>query len=282
MHWLIEPLQYGFMRQALVAGLLVGTTCSLLGVYVVLRRLAFLGDAVAHTTLPGLVIAYLNRWNLLLGALVAALVTALGIGCLSRRERLREDTAIGVLFSGMFALGIVLISGTKSYRDFSHILFGNILGVTTGDLVGILLVGLVVVGTLLAFHKELVLTSVDPLHAQVIGLSADKIRYLLLISLAMSVVTAIQAVGVVLTTALLVTPAATASLLTKRLQRMFGLAVLFSAIGTVSGLYASFYLGVSSGGAIVLACTLLFGVVFIVRSLVHEKFFRSVLPGKFR
>jgi ABC-type Mn2+/Zn2+ transport system permease subunit len=282
MHWLIEPLQYGFMRQALVAGLLVGTTCSLLGVYVVLRRLAFLGDAVAHTTLPGLVIAYLNRWNLLLGALVAALVTALGIGCLSRRERLREDTAIGVLFSGMFALGIVLISGTKSYRDFSHILFGNILGVTNGDLVGILLVGSVVVGTLLAFHKELVLTSVDPLHAQVIGLSADKIRYLLLISLAMSVVTAIQAVGVVLTTALLVTPAATASLLTKRLQRMFGLATLFSAIGTVSGLYASFYLGVSSGGAIVLACTLLFGVVFIVRSLVHEKFFRSVLPGKFR
>ncbi len=281
MHWLIEPLQYGFMRQALIAGLLVGTTCSMLGVYVVLRRLAFLGDAVAHTTLPGLVVAYLNRWNLLLGALVAALVTALGIGYLSRRERLREDTAIGVLFSGMFALGIVLISRTNSYRDFSHILFGNILGVTTGDLVGILLVGSIVVGTLLVFHKELVLTSVDPLHAQVIGLSADKIRYLLLVSIAMSVVTAIQAVGVVLTTALLVTPAATASLLTKRLQRMFALAVLFSAIGTVSGLYASFYLGVSSGGAIVLACTLVFGVVFVVRSLVHQASFRSILLGRF-
>lgn len=282
MHWLIEPLQYGFMRQALVAGLLVGTTCSLLGVYVVLRRLAFLGDAVAHTTLPGLVIAYLNRWNLLLGALLAAMVTALGIGYLSRRERLREDTAIGVLFSGMFALGIVLISRTKSYRDFSHILFGNILGVTNGDLLGILLVGSIVVGMLAAFHKELVLTSVDPLHAQVIGLSADKMRYLLLIALAMSVVTAIQAVGVVLTTALLVTPAATASLLTKRLQRMFALSVLFSAIGTVSGLYASFYLGVSSGGAIVLACTLLFGLVFAIRSLVHDAIFRVVLPGRFR
>ncbi len=281
MHWLIEPLQYGFMRQALIAGLLVGTTCSMLGVYVVLRRLAFLGDAVAHTTLPGLVVAYLNRWNLLLGALVAALVTALGIGYLSRRERLREDTAIGVLFSGMFALGIVLISRTNSYRDFSHILFGNILGVTTGDLVGILLVGSIVVGTLLVFHKELVLTSVDPLHAQVIGLSADKIRYLLLVSIAMSVVTAIQAVGVVLTTALLVTPAATASLLTKRLQRMFALAVLFSAIGTVSGLYASFYLGVSSGGAIVLACTLVFSVVFVVRSLVQQASFRSILLGRF-
>lgn len=282
MQWVIEPLQYGFMRQALVAGLLVGATCSLLGVYVVLRRLAFLGDAVAHTTLPGIVIAYLNQWNLFLGALAAALVTALGIGCLSHRERLREDTAIGVLFSGMFALGIVLISRTRSYRDFSHILFGNILGVSTGDLVGILLVGLIVVGTLWAFHKELVLTSVDPLHAQVIGLSADKIRYLLLVSLAMAVVTAIQAVGVVLTTALLVTPAATASLLTKRLQRMFALAVLFSAIGTTAGLYASFYLGVSSGGAIVLACTLLFGIVFVTRSLVRNPSFPILLPRTIR
>ncbi len=282
MQWVSEPLQYGFMRQALVAGLLVGATCSLLGVYVVLRRLAFLGDAVAHTTLPGIVIAYLNQWNLFLGALAAALVTALGIGCLSHRERLREDTAIGVLFSGMFALGIVLISRTRSYRDFSHILFGNILGVSTGDLVGILLVGLIVVGTLWAFHKELVLTSVDPLHAQVIGLSADKIRYLLLVSLAMAVVTAIQAVGVVLTTALLVTPAATASLLTKRLQRMFALAVLFSAIGTTAGLYASFYLGVSSGGAIVLACTLLFGIVFVTRSLVRNPSFPILLPRTIR
>ncbi len=282
MQWVIEPLQYGFMRQALVAGLLVGATCSLLGVYVVLRRLAFLGDAVAHTTLPGIVIAYLNQWNLFLGALAAALVTALGIGCLSHRERLREDTAIGVLFSGMFALGIVLISRTRSYRDFSHILFGNILGVSTGDLVGILLVGLIVVGTLWAFHKELVLTSVDPLHAQVIGLSADKIRYLLLILLAMAVVTAIQAVGVVLTTALLVTPAATASLLTKRLQRMFALAVLFSTMGTTAGLYASFYLGVSSGGAIVLACTLLFGIVFVTRSLVRYPSFLILLPRPIR
>ncbi len=282
MQWVIEPLQYGFMRQALVAGLLVGATCSLLGVYVVLRRLAFLGDAVAHTTLPGIVIAYLNQWNLFLGALAAALVTALGIGCLSHRERLREDTAIGVLFSGMFALGIVLISRTRSYRDFSHILFGNILGVSTGDLVGILLVGLTVVGTLWAFHKELVLTSVDPLHAQVIGLSADKIRYLLLILLAMAVVTAIQAVGVVLTTALLVTPAATASLLTKRLQRMFALAVLFSTMGTTAGLYASFYLGVSSGGAIVLACTLLFGIVFVTRSLVRYPSFLILLPRPIR
>ena len=137
LNWLIEPLQHGFMRQAMLASILVGLTCSSLGVYVVLRRMAFLGDAIAHTTLPGLVIAYLNRWSLLWGAIISAVVTALGIGWLSRNERLREDTAIGVVFSGMFALGIVMVSKAQSYRDFSQMLFGNVLGVTQADLIGI-------------------------------------------------------------------------------------------------------------------------------------------------
>jgi ABC-type Mn2+/Zn2+ transport system permease subunit len=207
----------------------------------------------------------LNRWNLFFGAIIAAIITALGIGWLSRREQLREDTAIGVLFSGMFALGIVLISTVRSYRDFSHMLFGNVLGVTSGDLIGIVVTGAIVVLCLLAFQKELLLTTVDPLHAQVIGLSSERMRYLLLVLLALSVVTAIQAVGVVLTSALLVTPAATASLLTKRLHRMLVLSVLFSTCGSVIGLYASYYLSISSGGAIVLACTTLFGIVFVLR-----------------
>lgn len=266
MSWLLEPLQYSFMRQALVASMLIGATCSLLGVYVVLRRMAFMGDAIAHTTLPGLVVAYLNQWNLFFGAIIAAIITALGIGWLSRREQLREDTAIGVLFSGMFALGIVLISTARSYRDFSHMLFGNVLGVTTGDLAGIIVTGVIVVTCLLIFQKELMLTTVDPLHAQVIGLSSERMRYLLLILLALAVVTAIQAVGVVLTSALLVTPAATASLLTKRLNRMLILSVMFSTLSSVIGLYASYYLSVSSGGAIVLACTTLFGMVFAFKA----------------
>lgn len=264
MTWLFEPLQYGFMRQALLASTLIGATCSLLGVYVVLRRMAFMGDAIAHTTLPGLVVAYLNRWNLFLGAIIAAIVTALGIGWLSRRGEIREDTAIGILFSGMFALGIVLISTVRSYRDFSHVLFGNVLGVTSWDLFGISVTGAIVVSCLLMFRKELLLTTVDPLHAQVIGLSSERMRYLLLVLLALAVVTAIQAVGVVLTSALLVTPAATASLVTKRLNRMLLLSVLFSTCGSVIGLYASYYLSISSGGAIVLACTMLFGIVFAV------------------
>lgn len=268
MNWLLEPLEYRFMQRALMASMLIGATCSLLGVYVVLRRMAFMGDAIAHTTLPGLVVAYLNRWNLFFGAIAAAVITALGIGWLSRRQQLREDAAIGVVFSGMFALGIVFISTVRSYRDFSHMLFGNVLGVTSSDLIGIAVTGTIVAVCLTIFQKELMLTTVDPLHAEVIGLSSARMRYLLLVLLALSVVTAIQAVGVVLTSSLLVTPAATASLLTKRLSRMLMLSVVFSTCSSVIGLYTSYYLSISSGGAIVLACTALFGIVFAFR--VHD------------
>lgn len=261
--WLIEPFQHRFMQQALLGSVLVGITCSSLGVYVVLRRMAFLGDAIAHTTLPGLVIAYLNRWNLIWGALVAAIVTALGIGWLSRNQRLREDTAIGVVFSGMFALGIVMVSKAQSYRDFSHMLFGNVLAVTQSDLIGISIVSVVVLGTLLAVNKEMALTTVDPLHAQTIGLSTQRLRYLLLVILALAIVAGIQSVGVVMTTALMVTPAAAASLITRKLQGMFVWSAVISILSNCIGLYASFYLSVSSGGAIVLACTVLFGFIFV-------------------
>jgi ABC-type Mn2+/Zn2+ transport system permease subunit len=265
--WFTEPLQHAFMRQALLASILVGITCSLLGVYIVLRRMAFLGEAVAHTTLPGLVIAYLNQWNLLVGAVLAAVTASLGIGWLSRRRKLREDTAIGVVFTGMFALGIVLISRTQSYRDFSHMLFGNVLGVTNTDLIGIAVVCGIVIAVLLLINKELMLTTVDPLHARTIGLSDQRLRYILLVLMALAVVTGIQSVGVVLTTALIVTPAATASLITHRLTWMFFWSVFFACISSVAGLYASYHFSVSSGGAIVLTCSSLFGIVFLLDRL---------------
>ncbi|MDA8020646.1 MAG: metal ABC transporter permease [Thermoanaerobaculia bacterium] len=262
MSWLFEPLAYPFMRQAALAILMISVTCAALGVYVVLRRMAFFGDAVAHTTLPGLVIAYLNQWNLLVGAVLAAVTTALGIGWLSRRQQLQEDTAIGVLFTGMFALGIVLISTVQSYRDFSHMLFGNILGVTHSDLWAIGVVAVVVLGTLALLHKELMLCSVDPNHARAIGLDPDRLRYLLLVLMALAVVTGIQAVGVVLTSALLVTPAATSGLVTKRLVPMMTIAAAIACASGICGLYASYYLSISSGGAIVLVCTIVFALVF--------------------
>jgi ABC-type Mn2+/Zn2+ transport system permease subunit len=254
------------MQTGLLAAVLVGVTCATLGVYVVLRRMAFIGDALAHTVLPGLVVAYLRGWNLFAGAILAGLLTALGIGWLSRREEVREDTAIGILFTGMFALGILLMSTARSYRDLSHILFGNILGVTTADLWVIAIVAGLVVAALLLFHKELELTSFDPTHARVIGLQADTLRYGLLALLALAVVAGIQAVGVVLTSALLVTPAASAALLTNRLPRMMVAATLIAVGSAVAGLYASYYFQVASGAAIVLACTLCFALAWLWRT----------------
>ncbi len=260
------PLQYPFMQSALLAVILVGLSCAAIGVYVVLRRMAFIGDALAHTILPGIVVAYLNQWNLTLGAVIAGVLTALGIGWLSRRDEIREDTAIGVLFTAMFALGILLISTARSFRDFSHILFGNVLGVRFQDVLLMAVLTLIILLLLFLFHKELELTSFDPTHAKVMGLSSDKMRYLLLVLLALTVVSAIQVVGVVLTSALLITPAASAALLTQRLSRMIFVAIIISIISGVLGLYISFYADVSSGAAIVLTCTFFFALAWVYRT----------------
>ncbi len=262
--WLIEPFGYAFMRTGIAAALLVGITCAVLGAHVVLRRMAFIGDALAHTVLPGVVMAYLRGWNLFVGAIVAGLLTALGIGWLSRRDAVREDTAIGVLFTGMFAFGILLISTVRSFRDFTHILFGNILGVTPGDLVVIGLVSGLTLLVLALFHKEFELTSFDPIYAEGIGIRADRMRTVLLVLLAFTVVTSIQIVGVVLTSALLVTPAAAAGLLTQRLPRMMALGAVIAVLSTLVGLYTSYYAQVSSGAAIVLACTGFFAIAWLI------------------
>ncbi len=264
--FLLAPFRYSFMQTAALAGALVAITCATLGVYVVLRRMAFIGDALAHTVLPGLVIAYLNSWNLFAGAIVAGVITSLSIGWLSRRQEVREDTAIGILFTGMFALGILLISTVRSFRDFTHMLFGYILGVTQDQLVIIAVITVIVLGVLAVLHKELELTSFDPTHAQVIGLRPDLMRYVLLLLMALAVVSAIQAVGVVLTSALLVVPAAAASLLTNRLPKMMVLSTIIALVSTLAGLYASFYFDVASGAAIVLACIACFVLAWGVRA----------------
>ncbi|MBI2322398.1 MAG: metal ABC transporter permease [Chloroflexi bacterium] len=271
MSWLFDPLQHAFMQSALLAAALVGVTCATIGVYVVLRRMAFIGDALAHTILPGLVVAYLFGWSLLGGALAAGLASALVISWLARREAIREDTAIGIVFTGMFALGVLLMSTQRSFRDLSQMLFGNILGVTSIDLLLIAGVALLVVAALALFHKELELTSVDPLYAQIVGLSPDLVRYALLFLLALTVVVGIQAVGVVLTSALLITPAAAAALLSNRLPRMMLIATLVAVGSGVGGLYASYYFNVSSGAAIVLACTACFGVVWLARAVLAPR-----------
>ncbi len=270
MDWLIEPFSYPFMQTALAAAVGVGLTCAVLGVHVVQRRMAFIGDAMAHTTLPGLVIAHLAGWSLSLGALAAALLTALVIGWLSRKQRIKEDTAIGIVFTGMLALGILLMSRTRSYRDLSHMLFGNILGVAWSDMILIAAVTVVVLLTLRLFHKELELTSFDPTHAEVMGIRADRMRGLLLVLLALAVVTGIQAVGVILTSALLVTPAATAAQLTDRFPRMMPIAALVAVAAAVIGLGLSYHLQVSSGAAMVLTCTAIFLAAWLGQAVRHR------------
>lgn len=258
-----EVLSSGLMQRALIAVLLVGTMCALLGVYVVLRRMAFIGDALAHTALPGLVVAHLNGINLMIGAVVASVLTAMGIGWLSKRQAIREDTAIGILFTGMFALGIAMMNlWSNAAKDLSHMLFGNIMAISVADLWMIAGVCVFVIAVLLLYYKELEWASVDPVHAQSLGVRTHRLRYLLLVLLALTVVCGIKTVGVVLTSALLITPAATASLLTVRLPIMMLISFIVSALSGVLGLAAAYWLEVSSGAAIVLSCTGMFALAW--------------------
>jgi len=262
--WLTEPFALEFMQRALVASLIVGVVCSVLGCFVVLRAMAFLGDALAHAVLPGVAIAYLLGASLLAGALVAALVVAAGIGLFSRRGAVKEDTAIGILFAAALALGVVLISTVRSYAtDLTHILFGNVLGVSAGDLwlTGALAVG--VLATVLLLYKEFLLASFDPVLAHTLGRRPELLRFVMLMLLALTVVVSLQTVGVGLVAAMLVTPAATAYLLTRRLSSMMVLAAVIGASSSVTGLYVSYYLDVASGAAVVLTATAAFLVAFL-------------------
>jgi len=259
MQFLFEPLQHTFMIRAFAASVIVGVLCAVMGTYVVLRGMAFLGDALAHAILPGVAVAYLLQGNLLVGALVAALLVAVGIGLLSRQAAIKEDTAIGILFAAALALGIALISSMRAYAvDLGHILFGDVLGVSPGDLWLTTILGIVVLSSVIALYRPFLVISFDPVLAATLRLPTEILRLLLLVLLALTVVVSLQTVGVGLAAAMLVTPAATAYLLARRLFPMMLLAALFGALSSVLGLYASYYANVVSGSAIVLAATAIF------------------------
>ncbi|MEX1247905.1 MAG: metal ABC transporter permease [Anaerolineales bacterium] len=267
-NWLVEPLAFEFMQRGFWIAIVVGIVCALVGCYIVLRGMAFLGDALAHAILPGLAVGYLasagERASLFWWALGTAVLTSLGIGALSRGGRLKQDTAISIVFAGMFALGIALISTIRSYAvDLSHFLFGNILGVTNSDVWLTTGVGLAILFVIVAFYKEFLVLSFDPLLATTLRLPARWLEVLLSVLTATAIVVSLQTVGVALVAAMLVTPAATASLLTKKLRSMMLLASLIAAGSGVVGLYVSYYFNVASGAAIVLTCTAVFAVVWI-------------------
>lgn len=260
---LAEPLRYAFMVRGLVAVVLVGVVCAVVGSFVVLRGMAFLGDALAHAILPGVAIGYLvgggSREALFWWGLGAAILTSLGIGAVGKGSKVKEDAAIGIIFAGMFALGIALISSVRSYAvDLSHFLFGDVLGVSprdlwlTGALGGIVL--LIIVG----LYKEFTVLSFDSVLVVTLRLPSTLLHYLLLVLIALAIVVSLQTVGVALMVAMLVTPASTAFLLTRRLSRMIFVASAIGALSGVVGLYLSYYVSVASGAAIVLVCTAFF------------------------
>ncbi len=266
--WLLSPLSYSFMVRGLLAAMLVGVVCATVGSYIVLRGMAFFGDALAHAILPGVAVGYLLGGGAQIAvfwwALITALLSALGIGFISRGAQLKEDTAIGIVFAGMFALGVALISSVRNYAvDLAHFLFGNVLGVTNSDLGLILGFGLLVILAIILFYKEFLVISFDPVLAETLRIPAQLLNYLLLALIAITIVVSLQTVGIALMLAMLVTPPATAYLLTRRLPTMMLTAGLIGAFAGAAGLYLSFYISIASGAAIVLVSTALFLLAFL-------------------
>ena len=270
-NFILQPLQYEFMLRGFVAAIVIGIVGAVIGTYVVLRGMSFFGDALAHSILPGMAVGYLvsgaSTGALFWWALGAAILSAFGIDAISKSTRIKEDTAIGVIFSGMFALGIALISTVRSYTvDLSHFLFGDILGVTNADLRLILIFSAIILLIVFFFFKEFLVMSFDPTLAITLRLPARLLDKLLLILIAITIVVALQAVGISLMVAMLITPAASAYLLTKRLPLMMLLAALFATFASIIGLYLSFYLSIASGAAIVLTTSAIFIIVWIIHS----------------
>jgi ABC-type Mn2+/Zn2+ transport system permease subunit len=269
---LLAPLSYPFMVRGLLAALMVGAVCAAVGTYIVLRGMAFLGDAIAHAILPGVAIGYLvgegARAPLFWWGMLAAVASAIGIGIISKRTKIREDTAIGIVFAGMFALGIALISTVRNYStDLTHFLFGDVLGVSNQDLVLIAIFSTLIIATIVLFYKEFLVLSFDPLLAETLRLPARALEYLLLVLIAVTIIVSLQTVGIALMVAMLVTTAASAFLLTRRLPYLMVMAAVFASLSGVIGLYISFYASVASGAAIVLTCTAIFIVAWLVRSM---------------
>jgi ABC-type Mn2+/Zn2+ transport system permease subunit len=268
--WFLDPLAYPLLARSLEAAIIVGIVSGVMGTYVVVRGMAFFGDALAHAILPGIAFMY-QRTNgetdtLFWGGLAAGLFSALGIGFLTRNEKIREDTAIGIVFAGMFALGIAMISRIDNYAgDLTHILFGQILGVSQSDLRLIIIFALAVLALVALFFKEFMIISFDPVLAKTLRLPTEFFRLLLLVLIAITIVVSLQTVGIALMVALLVTPAATANLIAKRLLPMMLIAAFIGALSSLIGFYLSYHQDVATGPAIVLTATVIFGGVFAVQ-----------------
>ncbi|MCM3716842.1 metal ABC transporter permease [Fictibacillus phosphorivorans] len=254
--------QYEFLQKALFTSVMVGIICGIVGCFIILRGMSLMGDAISHAVLPGVAISYMLGISFFLGAVITGVLTAIGIGYVSQNSRIKHDMAIGIMFTSMFAVGIVIITLMKSSADLYHILFGNVLAVRMSDMWITVGIGVLVIGLVTLFYKELLVSTFDPTMAQSYGLPNKWIHYALMVVLTMVTVASLQTVGIVLVVAMLITPAATAYLLTNRLSVMIYLAALFGIIASLFGLYFSFIYNLASGATIVLVSAFLFAMAF--------------------
>ncbi|BFM39651.1 metal ABC transporter permease [Synechocystis sp. LKSZ1] len=257
-HWLLVPLQHQFMIKALLVSALVGLVCAALSCFMILKGWALMGDAVSHAVMPGVVLAYAFNLPLALGAFVFGVGSVLAIGFIQARTRIKEDTVIGIVFTGFFAFGLVLISKIRSSVDLTHILFGNVLGIANEDIIQTAIISLITLATLALLRKDLLLFCFDSTHARSIGLNTDFLYYTLLSLLSLTAVAGLQTVGIILVVAMLITPGATAYLLCDRFDQMLGLAMASGVLSSLLGTYLSYYLDGSTGGCIVVVQTLFF------------------------
>jgi ABC-type Mn2+/Zn2+ transport system permease subunit len=264
MSFIEAVMQYDFLQKALLTSIMVGIICGVVGCFIILRGMALMGDAISHAVLPGVAISYMLGINFFLGAVFTGVVTAIGIGFVSQNSRIKNDISIGIMFTAAFALGIVLITLMKSSTDLYHILFGNVLAVRPSDMWITVGIGVFVLAAIYLFYKELLVTSFDPTMSAAYSLPNKWIHYFLMTLLTMVTVASLQTVGIVLVVAMLVTPAATAYLLTDRLWIMLYLASGFGVISSVIGLYFSFSYNLPSGATIVLVATFLFLLTFVI------------------
>jgi len=261
--WFVAPLQYEFMMKAVLVSALVGLVCSTLSCYMILKGWALMGDAVSHAVLPGVVIAYVLNIPLAIGAFVFGVGSVIAIGFIKAKTRIKEDTVIGLVFTGFFALGLVLVSKIVSTVDLTHILFGNVLGISDADIMQTMVISVITLVTIAILRKDLILFCFDSTHARSIGLNIDFLYYVLLSLLSLTAVAGLQTVGIILVVAMLVTPGATAYLLSDRFNHMMLIAIASGVFSSVVGTYISYHIDGSTGGCIVVLQTLLFVTAMI-------------------
>jgi iron/zinc/copper transport system permease protein len=262
-HFLTALGQYNFLQMALLTAILVGVMSGIIGSFIILRGMSLMGDAISHAVLPGVAVAYMLGINLLLGASLFGILAAMLIGYVASHSKLKNDTAIGIVFSAFYALGFILISLAESSTNLHHILFGNVLAVSDNDLITTTCILIAVVLFVVLFYKELLITSFDETFAQTYGLRTQVVHYGLMLMLTLVTVSSLQTVGIILVVAMLITPAATAFLWTNKLHAMLVYAAIFGAFSAIVGLFLSYTFNWASGPAIVLVAALVFGLSFV-------------------